>query len=191
MTRQESPCFVAYVYPGWHKSLYRPDVNEWELLDLFRPYFDGHQPLPRPLNGGYDDSQQETALRQIELALEHGITGFTYFLYYLCDTFVLSSAMDAAYAVATDSKDFKLSATWCFRLPLRKFPIKLHDRSDSVLLDGAYDVPDSQKENLDPRQLPIRDSSIRLIEEVFRIEGALDVLDVVLPWKGETVWRFG
>src|SRR6476620_12668401 len=74
--------FVAYVYPGWHSSAYRPAVDEWDLLDTFHPCFAGHQPPARPLAGRYDDSTPEVSAAHEREALEAGIEAFTYFTYY-------------------------------------------------------------------------------------------------------------
>ena len=32
---------VAYYYPGWHVSAWKP-LDEWALLDDTRPYFESH-----------------------------------------------------------------------------------------------------------------------------------------------------
>src|SRR5438046_309426 len=74
--------FIAYAYPGWHAASWRAGLDEWQLMDTFAPYFPGHEPLPRPLQGPYDDSNPETARTQIGLARDAGIDGFTYFLFF-------------------------------------------------------------------------------------------------------------
>jgi Glycosyltransferase WbsX len=119
-----SPSFVAYVYPGWHRSAYRPNVDEWQLLARFIPYFDGHQAPPRPLDGDcYDDSKAATVLGQIELARSFGIDTFSYFLYYTPNEFILSAPVYAAFSLASKVSPFAIGLTWCFRLPHAAFPI--------------------------------------------------------------------
>jgi hypothetical protein len=117
------PFFVAYVYPGWHHSQYRPLTNEWTLLDRFEAYFDGHKPMPRPLNGPYDDSQRDVVEQHIDLASDAGISAFSYFLYPSDDNFLLSAPLFNALDVAAHRDSFAVAATWCLRLPLVHFPI--------------------------------------------------------------------
>ena len=121
----DSPQFVAYVYPGWHNSKYRPEVDEWRFLQDFRPYFDGHLSLPRPLDGPYDDTRTETPERQIALAQQHDISVFTYFSYFQPGGFVMSEPVDQALAAAERSPGFQLSLTLCLRLPHRILPLPL------------------------------------------------------------------
>jgi hypothetical protein len=117
------PCFVAYAYPGWHRSPSRPGVDEWSLLDRFQPYFEGHLPPPRPLHGPYDDSLPETARRHVDLARRHGISAFSYFLYSRGGRLLLSSPLYQALRAASACPDFAVAATWCVRLPISEFPI--------------------------------------------------------------------
>jgi hypothetical protein len=118
---QRQPEFVAYVYPGWHASDFRPDTDEWTLLDAFEPYFDGHLPPLRPLSGPYDDAQPEVTAWQVELARDAGIDGFLYFMYFGPDGFVLSTPMDNAAAKAQPG--FGVAGVWCVRLPHATFPL--------------------------------------------------------------------
>jgi len=113
---------MAYVYPGWHSSDWRPGINEWDLLDRFIPYFEGHEPLPRPENGPYDDSQPDTVKRQVKMAQEAGISGFNYFMYYGQDGFIMDRPFELALNEAK-GKNFSIGATWCLRLPHNNFPI--------------------------------------------------------------------
>lgn len=113
--------FVAYVYPGWHSSEFRPETDEWTLLDGFQPYFDGHLPPLRPLSGPYDDARPEVTTRQIDLAQEAGIDAFLYFMYFGRDGFVLSAPMDNA--AAESRPGFGIAGAWCVRLPHETFPL--------------------------------------------------------------------
>lgn len=118
------PQFAAYVYPGWHRSTFRPHTDEWDLLDNFSPYFDGHLPPLRPLDGRYDDADPSVTARQIARARRAGIGGFLYFLYYGPKGFVLSAPIDnAVAAVAKSYVDFGVTGVWCVRLPHERFPL--------------------------------------------------------------------
>jgi hypothetical protein len=122
------PRFIAYVYPGWHADEYRPGVDEWKLLDEFRPYFDGHATPARPLHGTYDDSDPVTARRQVAEAAAAGIEGFSYFTYYGPQGFVMQRPMELAFEAAEPrAGDFGIMATWCVRLPHDRFPVSKGD----------------------------------------------------------------
>lgn len=122
------PQFIAYVYPGWHPDPYRPGVDEWKLLDQFQPYFAGHLPPAQPVGGRYDDTNRALASRQISQARAAGVTGFTYFLYWGPDGFVMDRPMEVARDVAAEHADgFMIGGTWCVRLPHSKFPVVAED----------------------------------------------------------------
>jgi hypothetical protein len=119
---QNDTQFIAYVYPGWQPSEWRPGFDEWSLLDHFASYFEGHETIPRPLHGYYDDSDSTTTKRQITMAREMGIVGFTYFLYFGPHGFVMDSPLDLALTEAKD-EDFVVGTTWCLKLPQNNLPI--------------------------------------------------------------------
>jgi hypothetical protein len=123
--KDDDPTFVAYVYPGWHESDYRPGTNEWELLSRYQPYFPGHPPPLRPIAGAYDDAEAATTAAQIALALQAGITAFAYFMYYEGTRgFVLSKPMTNAVRVQRPpGADFRVAGVWCVRLPHDRFPL--------------------------------------------------------------------
>lgn len=119
-----APQFVAYVYPGWHRDAFRPGVDEWRLLDTFRPYFSGHQRPAEPAAGRYDDTEPGVAARHVAHATAAGITGFTYFLYWTGTEFVLERPVRAArLAAEAAGGGFMVGGTWCVRLPHTRFPV--------------------------------------------------------------------
>jgi hypothetical protein len=117
------PQFVAYVYPGWHHSAFRPSTDEWDLLETFRPYFEGHLPPPQPVGGAYDDADPATTRRQLDLAAAAGVDAFLYFMYYGPAGFVLSAPMDSAVASSAARPDVDIAGAWCVRLPHDRFPV--------------------------------------------------------------------
>jgi hypothetical protein len=122
------PRYVAYVYPGWHPSSYRPGIDEWRLLHTFEPYFPGHLPPPKPIHGPYDDSHPETAAAQIALARSMGIEAFTYFMYYSPHGLVMAEPMTRALeASASLDGAFGIGGTLCLRLPHDRFPVPARD----------------------------------------------------------------
>lgn len=122
MAPASAPLIVAYVYGGWHRALWRPHVDEWALLDNWKPYFQGHAPAYRPLSGPYDDTLLVTARRQVRSAATHGISGFSYFLY--ADEHGLVMDLPARQALrAAGETGFGIGLTWCLRLPHYDLPI--------------------------------------------------------------------
>ena len=120
------PLYVAYVYPGWHRDAFRPDIDEWHLLDRFQPYFDGHQPPARPLDGPYDDSTGQTARRQLGQAAAAGIGAFSYFMYFSDGDFLMHRPLCVALGEA-HGQPVRIATTWCIRLPHRSLPVAASD----------------------------------------------------------------
>jgi len=87
----------------------------------FHPDFSDHLPPPMPLDGPYDDSLTESAASHLATAAKHGISVFTYFLYYHSQGFVMNSPLDAA--IAANEGGLEIGTTWCFRLPHDRFPV--------------------------------------------------------------------
>lgn len=130
--------FIAYVYPGWHQTPYRPGIDEWALLDGFVPRFSGHEMIPLPLAGRYDDSTAETARRHRDTALAAGISGFTYFVYYRPGTdFVMADPIHRMIEILAPSDAFVVGTTWCIRLPHDRFPV---DPGDELEVPGRTDL---------------------------------------------------
>lgn len=149
------PVFIAYVYPGWHASPFRPGFDEWKLLDRFRPYYEGHVAPPRPKAGYYDDSRPETAEASMRQASAYGIAGFSYFAYYRRGGFVLDAPVDAAFARAGTVSAFQLSLTLCLRLPHRTLPLPLdyrHWRDSPPAAAESCPQPDNSRQTEIQRQ---------------------------------------
>jgi Glycosyltransferase WbsX len=153
--------FIAYVYPGWHTSPHRPGTDEWELLDHFEPYFQGHIPPPRPIGSFYDDSLSETVCAQVALAEQYGISVFDYFLYYRHSEFILAAPLMNALGAAEMQRQLGVAATWCIRSPIPTFPIPASTTAFDGVLDDcniSYDdvalAPDEKPlESLTPSDL--------------------------------------
>jgi hypothetical protein len=161
----KAPCFIAYVYPGWHADGYRPGIDEWKLLDNFRPNFEGHSPPPRPLSGPYDDSDLATSKEHISLASSHGITVFWYFTYYGPNGFVMASPMETTLAVSNQiGNGITVGASWCVRLPHDRFPVAPRDELEHCALPPA------------PLNQPLKDTPIELssLEDIEALLGKDD-----------------
>lgn len=148
---------IAYVYPGWHASSYRPGVNEWDLLETFQPYFEGHTRPPAPVDGPYDDSDPRTVAEQVAQACGVGIEAFTYFTYYRPGHgFVMSAPMDRAYEHSEEIGEFSVTGTWCIRLPYDRFPVPARDEELEVPVEPVV-VPCRSLEDTPIELLTLRD----------------------------------
>ncbi|CAN7651892.1 glycoside hydrolase family 99-like domain-containing protein [Trinickia sp. LjRoot230] len=153
----EGPFFVAFAYPGWHPSPYRPGVDEWDLLARFQPYFEGHLAPPMPASGRYNDAVPATAREHVRLATQAGISAFMYFLYYGKEGFVMDDPMKMALAASAEcDDDFSVAGTWCVRLPHNVFPVAPSDELDMPALSATsadIDIEDKPIESLTLRDL--------------------------------------
>jgi len=180
------PIFVAYVYPGWHSTPYRPGVDEWQLLDHFVPYFPGHSPPSRPLAGRYDDSLPEVAKHHVDIAKQFGIHAFTYFLYYEPDRFVMATPMQRSLEVAAESGEFSVAATWCIRMPVNRFPLRLNDRKNGHARPSHGSGANSVLDVSSLGDMPLEDLTLEQLEHVL----GSDLLESIpvstflapLPW---------
>jgi hypothetical protein len=167
------PKFVAYVYPGWHVTPYRPGVDEWSLLSRFKSAFDGHLPPPTPLFGRYDDSVSQTARMQIALASKAGIKGFIYFTYFNEESFVMDLPLEKAIEASPYvDPGFFVSASWCVRLPHRIFPVTSEETCAIAHTD--------QLKETDFLDLPIENTTLDDIPLLFQGSAAWKKLEIPL-----------
>lgn len=117
---------ISYVYPGWHKSSFRPDVNEWSLLEKLQPYAPPNLFTSGPEGGHYDDSSFDVVSKQMRLASKHGVTDFAYFSYYDPPNGVLRKPYDQA-LLASPVEKVGVSQCWCAFLPIKEFPLRQNE----------------------------------------------------------------
>jgi len=162
--RIDGPFFVAFAYPGWHPSPYRPGVDEWDLLANFRPYFEGHLAPPKPAHGPYSDVDPETAREHVRMASEAGIRAFMYFLYYGKDGFVMDEPMKRTLdACARSAEECYVAGTWCVRLPHNEFPIAPRDELEVPAASATS--AEAQIEDKPIESLTLRDLEILLADD--------------------------
>ena len=120
---------LAYVYPGWHgcperDSFFPAGWSEWDLVYQARPFFKGHRQPNLPLNGRYDDSQPATAQQQVQLATEHGVSGFVYGFFWSRGKRVFEAALRDGFLGSPPGRTYPFALMWANRMPRRVLPIK-------------------------------------------------------------------
>lgn len=118
---------LAYYFPNWHKDP-RNDVwhgkgwTEWEVVKCARPRFEGHdQPLV-PLWGYLDESDPNVMEMKINTALQHGIDGFIWDLYWFEDGGYRMDALDKGFFGAKNNEQMKIGLMWCNHDPIYAHP---------------------------------------------------------------------
>jgi hypothetical protein len=169
-TRAPSPDpvrFVAYVYPGWHADPYRPGIDEWSLMDGYLQRYPQQEAPPRPLDGPYRDDTPEAARRQADLAVDAGISAFTYFSYFKPDVgFVMDAPMRRMLDATEAEGGPTVGGTWCIRLPHDHFPVAPSDHME---------LPDIPEFDADTplEQRPIEALSLDDLEVILGADDAL------------------
>lgn len=78
---------AAYYFPGWHADPVNEESHgrgwtEWDLLRRAESRFQGHIPPTLPAWGEFDEADPSWMLRQIDLAISHGVTAFLFDWYW-------------------------------------------------------------------------------------------------------------
>jgi hypothetical protein len=132
---------VAYYFPGWHADP-RNDVwhgqgwTEWELLKAARPRFAGHRQPRVPAWGHFDESDPAWAARQIDLAADHGVTGFVFDWYWYDDGPFLQAALERGFLQAPNNGRLKFALMWANHDWVNIQPASFVNRPE-VLTSGA------------------------------------------------------
>jgi hypothetical protein len=116
--------FVALYYPGWHKSDYRKDCDEWEILTSHCPFLPSQDPLALPIHGQYSDDTRESLLSDSRDGSEAGISAFQYFYYFKPPHEIMASSL-RRFVRWPEIQGPKSALCWCARLPYRVFPVEV------------------------------------------------------------------
>src|SRR5688572_12271126 len=131
----------AYYYPAHHESA--SGWREWDLVREARPWFPGHHKPDVPLWGELDDSRPETFVRQARAAMDAGIDGFVFDLWWRPDGATLyQETLDRAvlpsYASGAVPRDFGLGILWCPVWPRVALPIGMDQPSVAEGVDRLF-----------------------------------------------------
>ena len=77
--------------------------------------------------------------------------------------------MQAAIGLGAQASDFKISLTWCIRLPHDTFPLQIQDKSKETapFTTDPEDKPAPEERRLGFEQMPVEDLTLGDIERIF------------------------
>lgn len=108
---------LAYYFPqyhpdarndGWHGKGW----TEWELLKAARPRYAGHAQPIVPAWGYFDESDPHWTAKEIDLAADHGVTGFLYDWYWYEDGPFLQDGLEKGFMNAPNNTRLKFGLMW-------------------------------------------------------------------------------
>ena len=107
----------AIYFPSWHPDRhyarwYGSGFSEWKLLESTVPLFEGHVQPKKPLWGYFDESDPAMMMRQIDLAADHGLTGFLFDWYWYEGEQFLEKPLDEAFLNAPNRNRLKFALMW-------------------------------------------------------------------------------
>lgn len=107
----------AIYFPSWHPdghyaNWYGKGFSEWELVKNNKPLFEGHRQPKEPLWGFFDESKPEWMERQIDLAADHGLTGFIFDWYWYEGEKFLERALEDGFLNSANRGRLKFSLMW-------------------------------------------------------------------------------
>lgn len=107
----------AIYFPSWHPDAhygkwYGKGFSEWELLKTTKPLFDGHHQPKEPLWGYFDESDPVWMEKQIDTAVDYGLTGFLFDWYWYQGEQFLEKPLDDAFLNASNSGRLKFALMW-------------------------------------------------------------------------------
>ena len=107
----------AIYFPSWHpdrhyEQWYGKGFCEWELMKTTRPLFPGHSQPLEPVWGYFDESDPAWMTKQIDLAADHGITGFLFDWYWYEGDQFLEKPLNDAFLNAPNRNRLKFCLMW-------------------------------------------------------------------------------
>lgn len=187
---------LAWYFPNWHPDSRNNEWHgkgwtEWEVTKCARPRFEGHDQPKLPIWGYADESDPGVMELKIRTALEHGIDGFLWDMYWFEDGGYRLDALNKGFFGAKNNEDFKIALMWCNHDPIYAHPAtrrKPHDpllsgnlspegfrRGSDYFIENYFWRPNYYRVN--GRLLFVIWAPQKLIEGIGDIAATRDVLD--------------
>ena len=108
---------MTIYFPSWdpdehYERWYGKGFSEWELVKSTKPLFEGHEQPKVPTWGYFDESKPEWMEKQIDLAADHGITGFIFDWYWYKGEKFLENALEKGFLGSNNRDRLKYSIMW-------------------------------------------------------------------------------
>jgi len=162
---------LCYYFPNYHidkrnEYWHGQGWTEWDLVKNARPRFAGHRQPIEPAWGHFDESDPKWAAKEIDLAADHGITGFIFDWYWYEDGPYLHEALLNGFLKAPNNNRLTFSLMWanhdwlnihpasamvhkCKQEPLAKGQIsrEAFDRMTDLIVKDLFSRPNYLKIN--------------------------------------------
>lgn len=132
---------MAYYFPQYHRDprndrMHGAGWTEWDLLRTAKPRYSGHAQPKTPAWGEFDESDPEWSAREIDLAADHGLTGFIYDWYWYDNQPFLNGALERGFLKSANRTRLKFALMWANHDWVNLFPAT-PDGERPLLLAGA------------------------------------------------------
>lgn len=127
MASQSVPEILVYYFPQYHTdprndALHAPGWTEWDLLRVAKPRYAGHRQPITPAWGEFDESDPAWSAKEIDLAADHGVTGFIYDWYWYDGQPFLNGALERGFLQSPNRERLKFALMWANHDWLDLFP---------------------------------------------------------------------
>lgn len=117
----------AYYFPNWHPDerndrWHGTGWTEWDVSRCATPRFPGHVQPKMPLWGYLDESEPAVMEKKISTALEYGVDGFIWDMYWFDDGPYRLSALEDGFLQAPNVDDMQFAVMWCNHDPIYVHP---------------------------------------------------------------------
>ena len=134
--------FCNYHVDPMNEAVHGPGWTEWEVIKRAQPRFPGHRQPHVPLWGYEDESDPAVMAKKIDVAVDHGATGFIFDWHWYNEGQFLHRALEDAFLKAPNNDRLWFSimwgnADWCVS------PIRLCEKPP--VFYGSADATDEAK----------------------------------------------
>lgn len=128
---------LAYYFPQYHQDprndqWHGKGWTEWELVKTAHPRYPGHHQPIVPEWGYFDESDPKWTTKEIDIAADHGITGFIYDWYWYEDGGFLLDGLNKGFLHAPNRDRLKFALMWANHDWTNIHPAKFRDQPETL-----------------------------------------------------------
>ena len=133
----EKPEVFAIYFPNYHRyphndAWYGEGWTEWELVKRTEPRFEGHHQPKMPSWGYFNEADPKWAAREIDLAADHGITGFLVDWYWYNGVQLMQEQLEQGFLCAPNRDRLKFALMWANHSWRDNFPAAVDKTSEQM-----------------------------------------------------------